>query len=68
MTGDSRMFGWQRVRGGLAPFTPVVVFDKLHGNTKNFEIAALHPLMPHEYGLTLAELAAIYPAPAVAEE
>lgn len=55
------MFGWQRsdVRG----YSPVIVWDKLHGSTKNFEIVGLRELKPHEKTLTLAELAALYPAP-----
>lgn len=55
------MFGWQR--SDLTGFSPVIVWDKLHGCTKNFEIVALRPVPPEQQTKTLAELAALYPAP-----
>lgn len=66
---DGRMFGWQRVRSGRTQVTPVIIWDRLHGGSKNFDfVGGLHLMKPHEYGHTLDVLAAIYPAPDVPEE
>lgn len=62
---DGRMFGWQR--SDLTGFAPVIFWDLQHGCTKNFEIVKVHAMTPDEYTLTLAELAALYPAPAQQE-
>lgn len=59
------MFGWQR--SDMTGFSPVIVWDKLHGSTKNFEIVGLRELKPEEKTMTLAELAAKYPSPAQQE-
>lgn len=63
---DGRMFGWQRALTGI---TPVIVWDKLNGGVKNFEfVGGLHLMKPEQYGMTLTELAAEFPAPVVQPE
>lgn len=62
MIDDGRSFGWQRTRGGRRPVTPVIIWDKLYGCAKMEFVGDLHRLRPEQYGMTLAELAAIYPA------
>lgn len=56
------MFGWQH--SDLTGFAPVIIWDKLHGSTKNFVITGLRELKSEEQTMTLAELAAKYPHPA----
>lgn len=69
MIDDGRMFGWQRtIRHMPGSVSPVIVWDKLHGSTKHVEfVGGLHVMRPEEYGMTLAELAALYPPPASEE-
>lgn len=69
MISDGRMFGWQRTRGTREQIRPVIVWDKLHGCVKHFEfVGGLHAMKPEHYSMTLAELAALYPIPAIQEE
>lgn len=65
MTGDGRMFGWQR--SDLTGLSPVIVWDPLHGCTKNFKIVSVHLMRPEQYTMTLTELAVAYPVPATEE-
>lgn len=69
MIDDGRAFGWQRTPNGRTPVTPVIIWDKLYGCAKNMVfVGDLHPLRPEQYDMTLAELAALYPAPEVQPE
>lgn len=63
---DGRKFGWQRSRGGArSPATPVIVYgDGWVGGEKEM-VGNLHMLKPHEYGLSLDELAGTYPCPPI---
>jgi hypothetical protein len=62
--GDGRYFAWVRVYDyyGYNPMYPCVIHDRDVG-PKLIIHGEVHMMKPHEYGLTISELAAIYPAP-----
>lgn len=62
MSGDGRMFGWQRTLTGVSP---VVVWDRAHGCAKMEFVGDLHLMRPEQYRMTVDELVVEYPAPAM---
>lgn len=69
MKEDRRVFAWVKVLGwaGYNPIYPVIIHGDGIGSKLEF-VSDLHLMQPHEYTMSLTELAARYPAPEVKPE
>jgi hypothetical protein len=63
---DGRYFVWIRTRGSRQPYSPAIVHGEPIGPKQ--EQGPKQVLSPEEYGDSLSQLAARYPAPANPEE